>query len=204
MGQMSASRTQTLEAVCSVSSQSRSPRRRAFASRRFLSRQAMIGAPIRWPRPTRLERPLELPTTKMANGMQALGLATVGALLEHLHSDSREARTVAALRAGEQATVAVQVLSIAMRAVRRRGMRPLVDATVGDASGSMRATFFNQPWLVQRYPPGTRLLLHGKADERGGFRVSHHAVGSDFALGGTDGGTDGIAPAGAGQGDLPA
>ena len=91
----------------------------------------MIGAPIRWPRPTRLERPLELPTAKMANGMQALGLGTVGALLEHLPSDSREARTVAALRAGEQATVAVQVLSIAMRAVRRRGMRPLVEATGG-------------------------------------------------------------------------
>ena len=41
----------------------------------------------------------------------------------------------------------------------------------------MRATFFNQPWLVERYPPGTRLLLHGKADGRGGFRVSHHALG---------------------------
>ena len=40
---------------------------------------------------------------------------------------------------------------------------------------AMRATFFNQPWLVERYPPGTRLLLHGKADGRGGFRVSHHA-----------------------------
>ena len=33
-----------------------------------------------------------------------------------------------------------------------------------DATGTMRATFFNQPWLVERYPPGTRLLLHGKAD----------------------------------------
>ena len=49
--------------------------------------------------------------------------------------------------------------------------------------GTMRATFFNQPWLVQRYPPGTRLLLHGKADERGGFRVSHHAVGAQARLG---------------------
>jgi ATP-dependent DNA helicase RecG len=70
-------------------------------------------------------------------------------------------------------------------------MRPLVEATVDDATGSMRATFFNQPWLVQRYPPGTRLLLHGKADERGGFRVSHHAPGSDFALDGS--GAEGVA-----------
>jgi ATP-dependent DNA helicase RecG len=122
---------------------------------------------------------LELASGKMADGLHALGLHTVGELLEHLPNASREARTVAALRAGEQATVAVQVQRIHSRAVRRRGMRPLVEATVLDATGSMRVTFFNQPWLVKRYPAGTRLLLHGKADEKGGFRVSHHAVGSD-------------------------
>jgi len=64
--------------------------------------------------------------------------------------------------------------------VRRRGMRALVEATVRDATGTMRATFFNQPWLVERYPPGTRLLLHGKADARGGFNVSHHAPSSEL------------------------
>jgi ATP-dependent DNA helicase RecG len=115
----------------------------------------------------------------MAEGLDALGLHTVGELLEHLPTSSREARTVAALRAGEPATVAVRVQRIGMRAVRRRGMRPLVEATVLDATGSMRAMFFNQPWLVRRYPPGTPLLLHGKSDARGGFRVSHHAVDSD-------------------------
>ena len=43
----------------------------------------------------------------------------------------------------------------------------------------MRATFFNQPWLAQRYAPGTRLILHGKTTERGTFNVAHHALGSD-------------------------
>ena len=47
---------------------------------------------------------------------------------------------------------------------------------VFDATGSMRATFFNQPWLVERYAPGTRLLLHGKTDGAGDFSVAHHAV----------------------------
>jgi ATP-dependent DNA helicase RecG len=103
----------------------------------------------------------------------------VGALLEHLPRDSREARTVAALKSGESATVAVQVRRIGARAVRRRGMKPLVEATVFDATGSMRATFFNQPWLAQRYAPGTRLILHGKTTERGTFNVAHHALGSD-------------------------
>ena len=135
----------------------------------------MIAAPIRWPRPSRLNAALPASAKKMATGLDTLGLHTVGDLLEHLPSDSRQARTVAALRAGEQATVAVQVRSIAARPVRRRGMRPLVEATVFDATATMRATFFNQPWLVERYPPGTRLLLHGKADARGGFGVAHHA-----------------------------
>ena len=126
---------------------------------------ALAAGRLRWRRPRRGWR----------GAARRSACDTVGELLEHLPSASRETRTVAALRAGEQATVAVQVRAIAMRPVRRRGMRPLVEATVLDATGSMRATFFNQPWLVKRYPPGTRLLLHGKADAKGGFRVSHHA-----------------------------
>ena len=153
----------------------------AFASTRVLSREELIAAPVRWPRPSRLDVQLEPGSKKLAAGMRALGLATVGDLLEHLPSDSRESRTIAGLRAGEQATVAVEVRSLAARPVRRRGMRPLVEARVFDASGSMRATFFNQPWLVERYPPGTRLLLHGKADGRGGFGVSHHALAAEAA-----------------------
>ncbi len=176
---------------------------RAFASQLELSREEIVSAPVRWPRPSRLAAPLEPTAEKLAGGLRTLGLHTVGDLLEHLPSDSREARSVAALRAGEQVTVAVQVRAIGARAVRRRGMRPLVEATVFDRSGTMRATFFNQPWLVQRYPPGTRLLLHGKGDERGGFRVSHHAIdagaqgrGASPEEAGAEGGMGSLAPDG--------
>ncbi len=157
-----------------------------FASRQDLSRSELIAAPVRWPRPSRLGAPLPVTSAKTLEALGALGLHTVGELLGHLPSASRETRTVAGLRAGEQATVAVRVGAITMRPVRRRGMRPLVEATVLDHTGSMRATFFNQPWLLKRYPPGTRLLLHGKAEARGGFRVSHHALSSDSAAGGGD------------------
>ncbi len=150
-------------------------RPRAFASSDRLSEAQLNSAPLRWPRPSRLNTPLEASGKRVAAGLRALELETTGDLLEHLPVDSREARSVAGLRAGEQATVAVEVRTIAARPVRRRKMRPLVEAVVFDATGSMRATFFNQPWLVDRYPPKTRLLLHGKADGRGGFGVSHHA-----------------------------
>ncbi len=149
---------------------------RVFGGVRRPTRGELLGAPVRWPRPSRLELGLGVPAGKLADGLKALGVETVGALLGHLPRDRREARTVATLRPGEQATVAVQVRTIARRPVRRRGMRPLVEATVFDATGATRATFFNQPWLVERYGAGTRLLLHGKLGRGGGFDVVHHAV----------------------------
>jgi ATP-dependent DNA helicase RecG len=148
----------------------------------------MLNAPVRWPRPSRLCAALAHKTAKTREGLAALGLDTVGDLLEHMPRDRREARTVADLQAGEQATVLVEVRSIAGRPVRRRGMRGLVEAVVCDETGSMRATFFNQPWLVGRYPAGTHLVLHGKAEKGGRFKVSHHALGSRESA--SDGGED--------------
>lgn len=115
---------------------------------------------------------------KLGAAIEELGLHTVGELLEHLPRDHRQACTIAQLTPGEQATVAVRVRSIRARPVRRRGMRGLVEATVFDESGSMKATFFNQPWLVDRYAPGTVVVLHGKADGARRFRVTSHAFGS--------------------------
>ena len=164
---------------------------RAFASSRPLSQQELDQAPVRWPRPSRLAAALAPEGRRAAAAMRALGLLTVGDLIEHLPADMRQARSVAGLAAGEQATIAVEVRAIAARAVRRRGMRALVQAGVFDATGAVRATFFNQPWLVERYPPGTRLLLHGKADGRGGFRVSHHAPATGPPAGPEESGGEG-------------
>jgi ATP-dependent DNA helicase RecG len=156
----------------------------AFASAEPLAWEAMLEAPIRWPSPSALARELELEGAKAKTGAAALGLATVGDLLEHLPRDRREARLISELIDGETASIVVTVKSITSRPVRRKGMRPIVLATVFDASGSLRVTFFNQPWLAQRYPPGTRLVLHGKFDAARGFTVQGHAVTEDVAAGG--------------------
>ncbi len=156
-------------------------RLRSFGSALSLTPTELLITPTRIPRPSRLEAPIALAAGKLADGLRALGIETVGALLEHLPRDRREARAIAQLRPGEQATVAVEVETIAARPVRRRGMRPLVEATVFDETGAMGAAFFNQPWLVDRYRPGTRLLLHGKARPGGRFAVVHHAPGGELA-----------------------
>jgi ATP-dependent DNA helicase RecG len=151
---------------------------RAFASTARLCGDDLLGAPVRWPRPSLLEAELGL-TGKAGDGAAALGIETVGDLLEHLPRARRESRTVATLRPGEAATVVVDVRTISTRPVRRRGMRPLVEATVFDETATMKATFFNQPWLAGRYQPGTRLILHGKYEGRSSFKVAHHAATDD-------------------------
>ncbi|HEY2160562.1 MAG TPA: ATP-dependent DNA helicase RecG, partial [Solirubrobacteraceae bacterium] len=102
----------------------------SFASARALERAELLAAPIRYPRPERLTAPLRVGGPKATEAAASLGLDTVGDLLEHLPRDRREARSVAQLVPGEIATVVVEVRSIASRPVRRRGMRPLVEATV--------------------------------------------------------------------------
>ena len=148
-----------------------------FAETRELSDDELREAPLRsLPRPSRLEAELVVEPEPAARGAERLGLRTVGDLLEHWPEERREGRTVADLRPGEVATIVVEVRSIRSRPVRRRGMRPLVEAEVGDGTGAVKATFFNQPWLERKYKPGTRLLLQGSPQGRHGFRVNSHAI----------------------------
>ncbi len=147
----------------------------AFASSSQLDDDQLVGAPVRYPRPSHLAARLDPGGPKASRAADALGLHTVGDLLEHLPRDRREARTIAQLVPGESATIVVEVRRISSRSVRRRGMRPLVEAAVADETGQIRATFFNQPWLVGRYPVGTRLVLHGSLNARRRFNVSDHA-----------------------------
>ena len=147
----------------------------AFADPRELTAAELAGAPIRWPRPSALGRPLTVRPAPAAEAAEALGLTSVGALLEHLPRATGEARTIGELAIDETATVLVEVRAITSRPVRRRGMKPLVEATVSDGTGVMKATFFNQPWLSAQYKPGTLLMLSGKYQGRSRFRVNAHA-----------------------------
>jgi ATP-dependent DNA helicase RecG len=149
--------------------------------------------PPRYPRPSVLAEPLELPHAKMAKGAEALGLHTIGDLLEHLPRGRRESRTIAELQVDEVATIVVEVRSVTTRPVRRRGMKPLVVAVVADATGVMEATFFNQPWLASRYPAGTRLILGGRYKARNRFTVESHAPTSEGV--GADAGAMAVYPA---------
>src|SRR5262249_27186322 len=139
-------------------------------------------APIRWPRQAPLDAPLtalEGVGPKLAEVAADAGIATVGDLLlrfPHRHRD-RQIVPVASLEPKQQATIAVEVLANAGRPFRRRGLS-ILSAKVGDESGSVRATWFNQPWLAPKLTEGVQLLLTGSLGKRG-FTVSEYELGGD-------------------------
>jgi hypothetical protein len=146
----------------------------AFGEARALKHEELLAAPLRWPRPQRLQEPLELPGGKATEGMRALGLQTVGDLLEHLprrHTDRQEVRLIGAVGPEEDATVDVVVKSARVVPSRRRGMRPRTEARVTDESGPLVAVWFNQPWVADKLAPGMRVLLHGRMKRGNKFWV---------------------------------
>jgi ATP-dependent DNA helicase RecG len=156
----------------------------AFASSAPLRRDQLLAAPVSTPRPSRLNAPPVAGEGRLASGLRALGLDTVGALLEHLPTDRRGLPCLAEVRAGDRVAVAAEVQAVRSLAVpaRRNGrVRSLLEATVADASGSLRAVFFNQPWLAERYAPGSCVLLEGKVDAKRVLRVWSHALDSPSA-----------------------
>jgi ATP-dependent DNA helicase RecG len=153
-----------------------------------------LDPPARWPparsipRPSLLDRPVDTlagvgPAVRRKLGR--LGIETVGDVLAHRprrYESAAEERTIAELFGDEEAVLEVVVRRASAR---RRGRLHILTAHVTDATGEIRATWFNQPWLESKLTPGTRLRLRGKPN-RFGFQVSSYDIGdavetADFA-----------------------
>ena len=94
-----------------------------------------------------------------------LGIATVEDLLwtaPRRHEDRGRLTPIGQLRPGESATVRANVLARSLR--RMRGGRAIFTAALGDASGIVQCTWFNQPYLAQQINVGDELFLYGQAE----------------------------------------
>jgi ATP-dependent DNA helicase RecG len=159
---------------------------RGFAGSSELTPAQLRDASLHWPRVSALDvslQALEGVGPKLAEAAAEAGLTTVGDLLSrfpHRHRD-RQIVPVASLEPKQQASIAVEVLANAGRPFRRRGLS-ILSVKVGDESGTIRATWFNQPWLAPKLTEGTQMLLTGSADKRG-FRVSEYEFSGDAGEG---------------------
>ena len=98
-----------------------------------------------------------------------LGVATVADLLRlapRRFEDRRRVSRSSELLAGTSATFVGRV--VRARTVRARGTLVIVEATLADEDGEVRARWFNQPWLAKSLPEGARVLLHGDVTSKGG------------------------------------
>ncbi|HET8605417.1 MAG TPA: ATP-dependent DNA helicase RecG [Gaiellaceae bacterium] len=156
---------------------------------------AGLDPPEVWPPPRGRGSParlaLELTTLPgvgpaVARRLAALGLRTISDLLGHrprrYEPAAAEVPIVDVLASEEEVAIAGTVRRISARRIRRI---TLVEATVEDGSGRIKATWFNQPWLVDKLVPGTRVRLRGQL-RRGSFAVRTFDVGeaaqtADFA-----------------------
>ena len=147
---------------------------------------ASVDSPATWPpprcRPADLGRPLDsLPGVgkTIRARLARLGLRTVRDLLEHAPFRYVSASPISSLF-GEGGEVSIEgtVGRVSKRSPRRR--MSIVEATVSDDSGQIRATWFNQPWVAEQLRPGMRLRLIGSV-RRGTFAVRTHEPASEHA-----------------------
>ena len=85
---------------------------------------------------------------RMAPAYAKLGLHTVGDLLYHLprrYEDRRNLPKIGDLRPGDWATVKGRVRNFEARPT--RGGMVVLKAVVGDGTGAIALTWFNQPWI---------------------------------------------------------
>ncbi|MEK7682443.1 MAG: ATP-dependent DNA helicase RecG [Chloroflexota bacterium] len=104
---------------------------------------------------------------KSGHTLQKLGLETLGDLLWHLPSrydDYSQLKTINRLWYGEEVTVIGTVEQVSVRTV-RGGKMKLVEATIGDGTGSIGVTWFNQAWIASRLKPGEAVVLSGRVDQ---------------------------------------
>jgi ATP-dependent DNA helicase RecG len=117
---------------------------------------------------------LDAPTTvlqgvgpKHGLTLARLGIHTLGDLLYYFprrYIDYSQLKPINQIWYGEEITIIGMVDNIVARII-RSGRMQIVEAVISDGSGSIRVTWFNQPWLAKRISKGAIVSLSGKVDQ---------------------------------------
>jgi ATP-dependent DNA helicase RecG len=103
---------------------------------------------------------------RRAADLQRVGLTTVEDLLYRFpirYEDRGSFQTIASLKPGVSASIVAEIVGCGIRPTRRPRFK-IFEMLVRDATGSLRAIWFNQPFLNDVFRPHQRVVLFGKLE----------------------------------------
>jgi ATP-dependent DNA helicase RecG len=106
---------------------------------------------------------------RRAADLARAGLETVEDLLYRFpirYEDRSRLLPIASLRPGQSASITGRISSTGVRTTRRPGFK-IFEALIADGSGSIRATWLNQPFLRDVFSAGQHVVLFGAVEMRG-------------------------------------
>lgn len=104
---------------------------------------------------------------KNAESLAKLGMQTLGDMLYNFprrYEDYSLLKPIQALMYGDVVTVLGTIQSIHNRPI-RGGKSSLIEVIISDGTGALRVSFFNQPWLMNRFKQGEAISVSGKIDQ---------------------------------------
>jgi ATP-dependent DNA helicase RecG len=114
-----------------------------------------------------------------AEQLARLGIFQVRDLLWHLpfrHDDYSQMRTISQLQPGEQATLIANLWDVRERKIGIN--RAMVQAILGDSTGTLHATWWNK-WIIKQLKPGSTLRFSGKVSLYMGQKTLDNPVFED-------------------------
>lgn len=102
---------------------------------------------------------------KIAERLERIGPRTIAELLylfPRRYDDYTLMKPISKLKYGEQVTVIGTIWQTRTR--RARTNQAIIECIVNDGTGTIQATWFNQPWLAEQLPAGMQIVLSGKVE----------------------------------------
>lgn len=104
---------------------------------------------------------------KNAESLERLGMKTLGDMLYNFprrYEDYSQLKPIQSLMYGDVVTVIGTIQSVHNRPI-RGGKSSLIEVIISDGTGALRVSFFNQPWLMNRFKQGDAISVSGKIDQ---------------------------------------
>lgn len=104
---------------------------------------------------------------KNAEALEKLGMQTLGDMLHYYprrYEDYSQMKPIQSLMYNDVVTVLGSIQSVTNKPM-RGGKLNLIEVILSDGTGALRISFFNQPWLLNRFKKDDMISVSGKVEQ---------------------------------------